>query len=711
MATIITKNSATAGNTPSNLTQGELAINVADGRLFYGSGSSSVVKQFDTISTASYATNAGNASAIDIYSFSSPVDSYLLMSNVVGTTGVAIGGDADLRYNSSTNVLTVGNISATTLTGSLLGTASNAINAVTASYLIGSVTSASYASTASYINTLNQSLVVNGGLVVTSGSTASNTTIMQVQLANNAKQVEIATSNGHSVLTTYNSNQLPVNQIHSNSTTYFASSSLSRFIVGDSSGLSGKFGVKGDASDSSVNTYLINSNNTILLSALNNGNIGIGTISPSFPLDVVGPARFQNGITGSMVLTGSLTTTGIMSASSFNSVLSVFSQSRLLLDNTFNNTAETIATPNSIRNRSPLLRVYGTYTTASANAAYNNQIISTHLYPTFNPTNNTIAVFNTLVLEPQFLNTNATGSARGLYVTPGFSGAHPNWRSIEWDNIEGYGLYGSGTARNYLNGSLGIGTLTPSASLHTTGSGIIVGTLSVGTSSLGPNENTITLGARDAASEGGQIGFNAPGGTYTSASMVDLYQNRLRVLRGTNAGSDAEVAWWSMHSKQMALPAYNSATAFTGNEVAMLGVDSSGNVLTTTILGAVLTNNYIGAGFTNPIVTYMPFGAATVSGTESQRQVASPVAGSLKNFYLRTNNASPAGSVTTFIIRVNGVATNIKITISGSAAAGKFFDTTNSAIVAVGDDISLQVSTSVGNSPQVNQYSIGIIPS
>ena len=46
MATIITKNSATPSQAPSSLTQGELAINVTDGKLYYGSGSSNVVKEF-----------------------------------------------------------------------------------------------------------------------------------------------------------------------------------------------------------------------------------------------------------------------------------------------------------------------------------------------------------------------------------------------------------------------------------------------------------------------------------------------------------------------------------------------------------------------------------------------------------------------------------------------------------------------------------------
>lgn len=60
MSTIITRNSATSGSQPSSLVQGELAINVTDGRLFYGSGSGNIVKEFGI--TSSYTLNALSAS-------------------------------------------------------------------------------------------------------------------------------------------------------------------------------------------------------------------------------------------------------------------------------------------------------------------------------------------------------------------------------------------------------------------------------------------------------------------------------------------------------------------------------------------------------------------------------------------------------------------------------------------------------------------------
>jgi len=50
----------------------------------------------------------------------------------------------------------------------------------------------------------------------------------------------------------------------------------------------------------------------------------------------------------------------------------------------------------------------------------------------------------------------ASGVMCGLRVSPTLTSA-PSWRSVEWTNNIGYGLYGSGTATNYLAGGLTIG--------------------------------------------------------------------------------------------------------------------------------------------------------------------------------------------------------------------------------------------------------------
>jgi len=57
----------------------------------------------------------------------------------------------------------------------------------------------------------------------------------------------------------------------------------------------------------------------------------------------------------------------------------------------------------------------------------------------------------------------ANGITIGINVNPILTAA-ADWRSIQWSNNTGFGLYGSGTATNYLGGTLGIGTTSPNAS-------------------------------------------------------------------------------------------------------------------------------------------------------------------------------------------------------------------------------------------------------
>ena len=53
----------------------------------------------------------------------------------------------------------------------------------------------------------------------------------------------------------------------------------------------------------------------------------------------------------------------------------------------------------------------------------------------------------------------ANGITRGLYVNPTLTAA-ADWRAIEWSNNSGWGLYGAGTANNYLRGNTAINTTT-----------------------------------------------------------------------------------------------------------------------------------------------------------------------------------------------------------------------------------------------------------
>ena len=167
------------------------------------------------------------------------------------------------------------------------------------------------------------------------------------------------------------------------------------------------------------------------------------------------------------------------------------------------------------------------------------------------------------------------------------------------------------------SGSVWTNSKQLTGSYSITGSLTATSQLIIGSPITASTEATLILGPPPGAGagEGGQIIMQAPGGTYSSASMWDNYQNQTRLLRGSNASSDAVVASWNMHTKQMQLPAYNSTTAFTGTVAGILAFDSSGNILTTTASagggGGSGTVNSGTAGF----LTYYPSTGTTVDDT------------------------------------------------------------------------------------------------
>jgi len=108
------KNTSLSGSAPTSLTQGELAINVTNGRLFYGSGSNNVVKEF---------TGSGNS--IISASYLNPLTQSIFLSGSLN-----ISGSTTQRGN---NTL----IGTTTLTGSLTLSSGSALRINNGFYVDG----------------------------------------------------------------------------------------------------------------------------------------------------------------------------------------------------------------------------------------------------------------------------------------------------------------------------------------------------------------------------------------------------------------------------------------------------------------------------------------------------------------------------------------------------------------------------------------------
>jgi len=141
MSTIITRNSANSGSTPSSLVQGELAINVTDGRLFYGSGSGNIVKEFVVSGSGGGTINTG--SFVTTSSF----------NNYTGSNTSQFAGTASFALSASYAI-----------------SASYEINYETSSSYADFAVSASHASTASYYNEKDPIFVAKSASLATTGS-------------------------------------------------------------------------------------------------------------------------------------------------------------------------------------------------------------------------------------------------------------------------------------------------------------------------------------------------------------------------------------------------------------------------------------------------------------------------------------------------------------------------------------------------------------
>ena len=271
-------------------------------------------------------------------------------------------------------------------------------------------------------------------------------------------------------------------------------------------------------------------------------------------------------------------------------------------------------------------------------------------------------------------------------------------------------LINAATASFAVTASLLLGSVT-SASFASTASFVnrlnqsvvITGSLTIGTSSIGSTENTLIVGLPPNTSpgEGGQILLQASGGIYTSASMIDTYQNQFRILRGTNAGSDAQHFGINLANGQAILNKYSGSGAFTVTPVAGLGVDANGNIVTSTRTSryaTALSGSTIGTGVTAQTIVYSQlipantFGANDIIRTYFRFRKLATNANATYNILVNTSNAV-AGATTLATLTANTVHNHMKrdfyiaqgnaTTTVGAAVNIATDDTTNTQLLSV----------------------------
>jgi hypothetical protein len=107
------------------------------------------------------------------------------------------------------------------------------------------------------------------------------------------------------------------------------------------------------------------------------------------------------------------------------------------------------------------------------------------------------------------------------------------------------------------------GSFLITGSTHVSGD-IKVGNIGINPSPAGENTLSVYPPAAGGAGEGGQILLAASGGLYTSASMIDTYQNRFRILKGTNTGGST-TNYFDLDLQTGGITATSISSSFSGS--------------------------------------------------------------------------------------------------------------------------------------------------
>ena len=106
---------------------------------------------------------------------------------------------------------------------------------------------------------------------------------------------------------------------------------------------------------------------------------------------------------------------------------------------------------------------------------------------------------------------------------------------------------------------------------------------------------------------------------------------------------------------------------------------------------------------------FAPSGSS-FSATESARQVAVPMAGTLRDLVIRTSGSQPSTGSLACAVRVNGVSTLLAVTVAANAVAGTFSDLVDTVTVSALDLLSIScANTATASSATISGISFRMV--
>jgi hypothetical protein len=127
----------------------------------------------------------------------------------------------------------------------------------------------------------------------------------------------------------------------------------------------------------------------------------------------------------------------------------------------------------------------------------------------------------------------------------------------------------------------------------------------------------------------------------------------------------------------------------------------------------VLAGNGGASTVTSGATVYYGAGVATSSGTEITRSTVMPFACTLRDFIVITTTTQSAGGslVATVRVALASSSSGPIINVSAGASAGPYNDSTDTATVAAGQAVDIQITNNgSGNSAGIGGWSIGCVP-